>query len=156
MPAIPVLDMAPKSHLRPLRRALMTAPLTARWRENTLNEVLTARAARMRAMSAAYTPGPEAVVRGTACGSHRLFRTGAGGRSARHPGAVRAGQHRPGRWAWATRRQQFFRQVLAIEPARLEALVNLANLLRSQGQFDAAIALLEPALARDPGARNCT
>src|SRR5262249_2475090 len=46
--------------------------------------------------------------------------------------------------------EQFFRQVLAIEPERLEALVNLANLLRAGGQFDAAIAILEPALAREP------
>ena len=48
--------------------------------------------------------------------------------------------------------QQFFRQVLALEPARLEATVNLANLLRANGQFDAAIALLGPALVRGPGA----
>ena len=48
--------------------------------------------------------------------------------------------------------QQFFRQVLALEPARLEATVNLANLLRANGQFDAAIALLGPALVRNPGA----
>jgi Flp pilus assembly protein TadD len=46
--------------------------------------------------------------------------------------------------------EQFFRKVLAFEPGRLEALVNLANLLRAQGQFDAAIALLEPARARNP------
>jgi tetratricopeptide (TPR) repeat protein len=45
--------------------------------------------------------------------------------------------------------EQFFRQVLALEPARLEALVNLANLLRARGQFGAAISLLEPALAPD-------
>jgi Flp pilus assembly protein TadD len=46
--------------------------------------------------------------------------------------------------------EQFFRQVLAIDPARLEAVVNLANLMRENGQFDAAIALLAPALARAP------
>ena len=46
--------------------------------------------------------------------------------------------------------EQFFRQVLALEPQRLEALVNLANLLRANSQFDAAIALLEPALAAAP------
>ena len=40
--------------------------------------------------------------------------------------------------------------MLAQEPGRIEALVNLANLLRAQGQFDAARALLEPALARNP------
>jgi tetratricopeptide (TPR) repeat protein len=33
---------------------------------------------------------------------------------------------------------------------RLEAIVNLANLLRAIRQYDAAIALLEPALAREP------
>ncbi|HEY4077739.1 MAG TPA: tetratricopeptide repeat protein [Rhizomicrobium sp.] len=44
--------------------------------------------------------------------------------------------------------QQFYRRVLGLEPGRIEALVNLANLLRGAGQFDAAIALLEPALAR--------
>jgi Flp pilus assembly protein TadD len=41
----------------------------------------------------------------------------------------------------------FYRRVLQIEPGRIEALVNLANLLRASGQFDAAIALLQPALA---------
>src|SRR6185503_13076711 len=46
--------------------------------------------------------------------------------------------------------EQFYRQVLALEPGRLEAIVNLANLLRAAGQADAAIALLEPALAREP------
>src|SRR4051812_10264746 len=46
--------------------------------------------------------------------------------------------------------EAFFRHVLALEPGRLEALVNLANLLRSQSQFAAAAALLEPALAREP------
>ncbi len=46
--------------------------------------------------------------------------------------------------------QQFFRRVLAQEPERVEALVNLANLLRTQGQFAAAVSLLEPALARNP------
>jgi Flp pilus assembly protein TadD len=34
--------------------------------------------------------------------------------------------------------EQFYRRVLALEPSRLEALVNLANLLRAAGQFDAA------------------
>ncbi|MBI1328826.1 MAG: tetratricopeptide repeat protein [Alphaproteobacteria bacterium] len=46
--------------------------------------------------------------------------------------------------------EEFFRRVLALDPARLEALVNLGNLLRSQGDFTAAIALLEPAKARAP------
>jgi tetratricopeptide (TPR) repeat protein len=46
--------------------------------------------------------------------------------------------------------EQFFRKVLALEPGRLEALVNLANLLRASGQFEAAIALLEP-LAENAG-----
>src|ERR1051325_11694059 len=46
--------------------------------------------------------------------------------------------------------EQFFRQVLALEPTRLEAIVNLANLLRASAQYDAPIALLEPALAREP------
>ena len=43
--------------------------------------------------------------------------------------------------------EQFFRHVLALEPGRLEAVVNLANLLRAAGQYDAAITLLDPALA---------
>jgi tetratricopeptide (TPR) repeat protein len=43
---------------------------------------------------------------------------------------------------------EFYRRVLAREPARLEATVNLANLLRSQGQFQAALSVLAPALAR--------
>src|SRR3954467_2496885 len=46
--------------------------------------------------------------------------------------------------------EQFFRRVLALEPARLEAIVHLANLLRGTAQYDAAFALLEPALAREP------
>jgi tetratricopeptide (TPR) repeat protein len=40
--------------------------------------------------------------------------------------------------------EEFFRRVLGLEPQRLEALVNLANLLRDRGQYDAAIALLKP------------
>ena len=51
--------------------------------------------------------------------------------------------------------EQFYRQVLALEPSRLEAIVNLANLLRTAGQFDAAIALLEPALALRPPLLQC-
>src|SRR4051812_42305306 len=46
--------------------------------------------------------------------------------------------------------EAFFRQVLALEPQRLEAIVNLANLLRVQGEFTAAAALLRPALFRSP------
>src|SRR5689334_7764092 len=48
--------------------------------------------------------------------------------------------------------EQFFRRVLVQEPGRLEAVVSLANLLRAQGQFEAAMALLNPALAREPRA----
>src|SRR5690348_16516019 len=44
----------------------------------------------------------------------------------------------------------FYRRVLQAEPGRIEALVNLANLLRSTGQFGAAIGLLEPAAAQNP------
>src|ERR1700743_4022842 len=33
--------------------------------------------------------------------------------------------------------RQFFAQVLALEPHRLEAVVNLANLLRARGPFEA-------------------
>jgi Flp pilus assembly protein TadD len=44
--------------------------------------------------------------------------------------------------------EEFFRRVLGLEPQRLEALVNLANLLRGRGQYEAAIALLEPASTR--------
>ena len=46
--------------------------------------------------------------------------------------------------------EQFFRRVLALEPARLEAVVHLANLLRATAQYDAALALLEPALLHEP------
>jgi Flp pilus assembly protein TadD len=46
--------------------------------------------------------------------------------------------------------EQFFRRVLVLEPARLEAVVNLANLLRATAQYDAAVALLEPALVHEP------
>ncbi|MGH6828564.1 MAG: tetratricopeptide repeat protein [Rhizomicrobium sp.] len=45
---------------------------------------------------------------------------------------------------------EFFGRVLAQEPGRIEALVNLANLLRLEGRFDAARALLEPWVARHP------
>ncbi len=45
--------------------------------------------------------------------------------------------------------EAFYRQVLASDSARLEATVNLANLLRSEGNFTAAEALLIPALARE-------
>ena len=37
--------------------------------------------------------------------------------------------------------EAFFRQVLALEPARLEALVNLANLLRAEEHYRRALAL---------------
>jgi tetratricopeptide (TPR) repeat protein len=46
--------------------------------------------------------------------------------------------------------EQFYRRVLAQDPCRTEAIVNLANLLRASDQFDAAIALLIPAVAREP------
>ena len=48
--------------------------------------------------------------------------------------------------------EAFYRQVLALAPDRLEALVNLANLLRANGQFETAIALLVPAVSRSPDA----
>lgn len=44
--------------------------------------------------------------------------------------------------------EAFYRRVLATDPARLEATVNLANLLRTEGNFAAAAAILLPALAR--------
>lgn len=44
--------------------------------------------------------------------------------------------------------ENFFRRVLTAQPQRVEALVNLANLLRGQSRFDEAIALLQPALAQ--------
>ncbi len=43
--------------------------------------------------------------------------------------------------------EEFFGRVLKLEPQRIEALVNLANLLRARGQASTAVALLEPALA---------
>jgi len=46
--------------------------------------------------------------------------------------------------------EEFFRRVLALEPGRLEALINLANLLRANRQFAAAKALLAPAMADVP------
>ena len=50
----------------------------------------------------------------------------------------------------AGRRRQFFRKVLALEPDRIEALVNLANLLRAEGQFEAAARLA----GAGPGAQS--
>lgn len=46
--------------------------------------------------------------------------------------------------------EQFYRKVLSQDPCRTEAIVNLSNLMRANGQFDAAIALLIPAVAREP------
>lgn len=46
--------------------------------------------------------------------------------------------------------EQFYRTVLVLEPARIEALINLANLLRANGDAQGALALLEPAAARAP------
>ena len=46
--------------------------------------------------------------------------------------------------------ENFFRLVLVQEPHRLEALVNLANLLRRGNRTADIIALLKPALERDP------
>lgn len=46
--------------------------------------------------------------------------------------------------------EQFFRRVLHRDPSRVEAIVNLSNLLRLNGQFDAAIALLSPHIAQQP------
>jgi len=50
------------------------------------------------------------------------------------------GLHRPA--------ESFYRRVLALDSARLEATANLANLLRSEGNFSGAEAVLLPALAR--------
>jgi tetratricopeptide (TPR) repeat protein len=47
--------------------------------------------------------------------------------------------------------ESFFRRVLDQEPDRLEALVNLANLLRKSARTSDIVALLKPALERDPG-----
>jgi tetratricopeptide (TPR) repeat protein len=46
--------------------------------------------------------------------------------------------------------ENFYRRVLALEPERVEAIVNLANLLKASNNSEAAKALLEPALARNP------
>jgi tetratricopeptide (TPR) repeat protein len=51
------------------------------------------------------------------------------------------GLHRPA--------ESFYRRVLAFDASRLEATVNLSNLLRSDGNFSAAEAVLLPALARE-------
>jgi Flp pilus assembly protein TadD len=48
--------------------------------------------------------------------------------------------------------EMFYRQVLALEPERLEALINLSNLLRANSDPGGAIALLEPAAFRAPAA----
>jgi len=46
---------------------------------------------------------------------------------------------------------EFYRRAQAAAPDRIEPIVNLASLLRAQGQFEAAEALLLPPLARHPG-----
>ncbi len=48
--------------------------------------------------------------------------------------------------------EEFFRRVLALEPRRLEALVNLANLLRAQGDLDGAKRLIAPELSANASA----
>ena len=53
--------------------------------------------------------------------------------------------------------EEFYRMVLALEPGRLEALVNLANLLRAEGNFgwrhraSGAGAGAQSGRRRDPG-----
>ena len=44
--------------------------------------------------------------------------------------------------------ENFYRRVLALDSARLEATVNLSNLLRSEGNFSASEAVLLPAMER--------
>lgn len=46
--------------------------------------------------------------------------------------------------------ENFFRQVLLQEPDRLEALVNLANLMRKGSRTGEIVALLKPAIERNP------
>src|SRR5690348_7276509 len=48
--------------------------------------------------------------------------------------------------------ENFFRRVLAADPDRIEALVNIGNLLRESGRCGDAIALLKPAIERNPKA----
>ncbi len=47
--------------------------------------------------------------------------------------------------------ESFFRRVLAAQPANIEALNNLATVLRDGGRLDEAVALLPPALEASPG-----
>src|SRR5262245_9717459 len=46
--------------------------------------------------------------------------------------------------------EAFFRRVLAQEPDRIEALVTLANLMRKGSRTSEIVALLKPALERNP------
>lgn len=48
--------------------------------------------------------------------------------------------------------EAFYRRVLALEPGRLEAFINLSNLLREKGNPSASVSLLTPVLARAPEA----
>ena len=46
--------------------------------------------------------------------------------------------------------EQLYRQVLTVEPGRIEAEINLANLLRGRGQIEAALFIVTASLARSP------
>ena len=48
--------------------------------------------------------------------------------------------------------EEFFRRVLSLEPDRIEALVNLSNLLLENGHSSSSLTLLKPALSRAPKA----
>ena len=75
----------------------------------------------------------EAFRRGPPCRGDRALRSGAGRPPRRYARALCARQHGPRARAWPRPPSEFFRRVLALEPERIEALVNLANLLRETG-----------------------
>ena len=119
--------------------------------ENVLNAVLTA-LTRCWRHDRRLSSRPEAVVRrGPPCRGHRPVSSRRWRPEPDDPKVLFAlGNTAHATGAWPRRPSNSSARCWRWSRTRLEALVNLANLLRGTGQFDAAIALLEPALAREP------
>ena len=110
--------------------------------KNVLNAALTAIRARLAACHAhAYDQGLKLSSARTAFRGHRLFRDRRWRPQPDDIAVLFALGNTAQALGMPAPAAEFFRQVLALEPGRIEALVNLANLLRAQGQFEAAARL---------------